>query len=281
MTDVTQGAQAPDDASLFSDATTTTLENFENPELPLPKPVEPKPEAPQQQPPKDPLKEPPKELDAPVPSGRFREESEARRKAERERDELRGRLSAFETRPQQPTQPKPDVFENPSGFVQNEVKPFFERMQQEMQMQREAFSEQMAGSAHGIDKVAAAKQALQEGMSRGDPDTWNAWKRAMDSAHPYDVITRWHLNNETMREVGGDINGYRQRVLEEAMKNPDFQRQVIEASKGGAQHVARPVVTSVPKIPSLGNVGTGGGEADLQEPSDEQLFRAAVSAKRR
>jgi hypothetical protein len=95
------------------------------------------------------------------------------------------------------------------------------------------------------------------------------------------VITRWHLNQEAMREVGGDLNAYRKRILEEAKADPEYRRQVIEASKGNAQHVARPITTSVPKIPSLGNVGAGSGEAELQEPSDEQLFRAAVSARRK
>jgi hypothetical protein len=279
MTDVTQG----DDQSLFSDATTTTLEKFENAE-PLPPPPEPKPPAePKAGEPKP--GEPPKpEADAPVPAGRLREEAEARRKVERERDDLMRQLAAVRQPPAQQPQPRPpDVFENPSGFVQSEVKPFFESMRQEMQMQREAFSQQMAVTSHGGEKVAAARQALELGMSRGDQDAWGTYQRAMQSAHPYDVITRWHLNNETMREVGGDLAAYKKRIRDEAMADPEYQRQVIEASKGNAQHVLRPVTSSsVPKIPSLGNVGAGsGGEADLQEPSDEQLFRAATSAKRR
>lgn len=288
MTDVTQGApDAPDDASLFSDATTTTLEKFENPEPP---PVEKKPGA--VEPPKggEPPKagEPPKEpaADAPVPAGRLREESDARRRAERERDDLLRQLAARQPPPtQQPPPPKaPDVFENPSGFVQNEVRPYLEQMAAQMRMQTEAFSEQFATSAYGREKVNAAKQALAEGMRNGDPNIKAVWDQAMDSQHPYDLITRWHLNNETMREVGGDLSAYKQRILEEAMRNPDHQRQVIEAHRNGGnvQHVARPVTSSpVPKIPSLGNVGAGGGETDLQEPSDEQLFRAVTTARRK
>ena len=93
MTDVTQGADAPDDASLFSDATTTTLEKFENAEPLPPQPVEPKPVE-KVEPPK--AVEPPKpeEADAPVPAGRLREVAERARKAERERDELMRQLQA-------------------------------------------------------------------------------------------------------------------------------------------------------------------------------------------
>jgi hypothetical protein len=283
MTDVTQGQDAPDDASLFSDATSTTLEKFENAEPQPQLPLEPaKPAAPAE-PPKG---EPPKpEPEAAVPPGRFREEAEARRRAERERDDLLRQIAAIRQPPppQQPPPKAPDLFENPSAYVQNEVRPYFDQISQRMQLQAEAFSQQMAMTAHGAEKVAAAKQALTEGMHRGDPNVRAIWEQAMQSAHPYDVITRWHLNNETMKEVGGDLTAYRKKILEEAKMDPDYQRQVIEASKGGATHVARPptsVQSSVPKIPSLGNVGAG-GDTEVQEPSDEQLFRAAITAKRR
>ena len=276
MSDVTQGQDAPDDASLFSDATTTTLEKFENAEPLKPEPKPPEPKAAE-------VKEPPKPEapEAPVPAGRLREESERARRAERERDDL---LRQLATRPQAPQQPvaKPDLFENPDKYIQHQVGPYFEQIQAQMRMQAEAFSEQMAGSAFGQEKVSAAKQALTEGMHRGDPDVKAVWQRAMESAHPYDVITRWHLQNENMKEVGGDLTAYKRRVIEEAMKDPSFQRQVIEASKNGATHVVRPVTSSVPRIPSLGSsVGAGGGDSDLQEPSDEQLFRAAVTARRK
>jgi hypothetical protein len=282
MTDVTQGQD--DDSSLFSDATSTTLEKFENAEpLTTEKPpLEKAAEKPVVEPAK--AVEPPK-LDAPeapVPAGRLREEAERARRAERERDDLMRQLAAMR-QPQSPP-PKPDLFENPSGFVQSEVRPYFDQVTQQIRAQTEAFSELMATSAYGSDKVQAAKQALVEGMHRGDPDVKAVYDRAINSPHPFDVIARWHLNNETMREVGGDLAAYKKRVLEEALKDPDHQRQVFEyqRSGGNAQHVARPVTSSpVPKIPSLGTVGTGaGGEADLQE-SDDQLFRAATSAKRR
>lgn len=284
MPDMEDADTPLDDASLFSDATsTTTLEKFENeePKPQPPPPPEPKKPEPAGEPPK--VVEPPKpEPEAAVPPGRFREEAEARRRAERERDDLLRQIAAIR-QPPLPPQKQPDMFENPSGFVKSEFLPYIEQINQRMQMQSEAFSQQMAMSAHGAEKVQAAKQALTEGMHRGDPNVRAVWEQAMASAHPYDVITRWHLNNETMREVGGDLAAYKKRILEEARMDPDYQRQVIETSKGGAPNVMRPpssVQASVPRIPSLGNVGAG-GDTELQEPSDEQLFRAATSAKRR
>jgi hypothetical protein len=287
MTDTDQGVPStPDDASLFSDATSTTLEKFENEgQLPIP-PVEAKQPEPPPPPPPPPVVEPvkPEAPEAPVPAGRLREEAEARRRAERERDELLRQLAAVRQTPPTPPQPtpKPDLFDNPSGFVQHEVRPYFEQIQQAMRMQTEAISEQTASTAYGADKVAAAKQALTEGMHRGDPNVRAVWEQAMQSPHPYDVITRWHRNNETMREIGGDTAAYRERIRKEALSDPDFLRQAIEASKGGARHVAQPVVTSsVPRIPSLGNIGAGGGEVEQAEPSDAQLFHSAVTARRK
>lgn len=287
MTDITQGADAPDDNALFNDATTSTLAKFENPE-PTPKEADPpKPVIVQGDPPK-PGDPPPKEADAPVPAGRLREESEARRRAERERDELRARLDVF-ARPQPPAKepPKPtDLFENPKGFVQEEVKPLLEQMRADFQSQREAMSLDFAIQRHGDDKVGAARQALEQGMQRGDANAWAAYNRAMQSHDPYGIIFRWHQDGEALRTIGGDITKYRQSVLDEAMKDPEFQKRVFEAAKGQAasagNHTQRaPSKPLVSSSPSLGNIGAGGTDDTIIEPSDEQLFRAATTAKRR
>lgn len=291
MTDLTQGQDAPNDSALFEEATSTTLEKFENPEPPKPEPKpEPKPADPDKpgDKPADKPADPPRE-DGPVPSGRFREESEARRRAERERDELQTRLIMLERQaPRQPEKVEPqavDVWENPKGFVQQELKPFLEQIQADLRTQREGMSLDWAIRSHGDEKVGSARQALEQGMSRGDQNAWNTYNRAMQSHDPYGVIVRWHNDGEVLRSTGGDLNAYRTRILEEALKDPEYQKRVFEAAKGHAtatgNSVARPVKSSVASSPSLGDIGAGGGDAEVIEPSDEQLFRAAVTAKRR
>jgi hypothetical protein len=285
MTDTTQGqdtqTQQGDDASLFRDAIDApTLEKFENPP--------PKPEGQQQQPTGQQQK-PDTQPDAPVPSGRFREESEARRRAERDRDELRARLAAIEVQPrQQGQQPqKLDVFDNPAGFVKQEVEPILAQFRQELQMTREAMSADNAVRVYGDQQVSAARANLEQGMARHDPNAWATYNRAMASHDPYGVITRWHLDRETLTQIGGDLESYKKRILEEALKDPEFHKQVIGAAKGHAaangQQINRPVVTQskVPVIPSLSDIGAAGADEQQIEPSDEALFRAAVAAKRR
>lgn len=282
MSDVTQGQDVPD-GELFREALDTTLEKFENPPLPkepdkpAEKPADPKPQAPTE--PVD---------NTPVPAGRLREEAEARRRAERERDELRSRLDAFNrqpTQPQAPQQPaKVDLFENPSGFVRQEVSPFFDQFRQELQHTREAMSLDNAISRHGDDRVMAARQALEQGMQRGDPNVWGLYQRAMQSHDPYGVIVKWHHDRETLNSIGGDLDSFRKKTRDEALEDPEFLKMAIERAKGAAngKSVNRPVVTSsVPTLPSLSNIGAGGGDESQTEPSDEQLFRAAVTAKRR
>ena len=296
MTDVTQGADALDDNALFNDATSsTTLDKFENPELPAePKPADPPAAATPPKPGEQAAAADPKLADppdnAPVPPGRLREEAEARRRAERERDALQARLDAMLRQPppapQQRQEPKRlDLLDDPPGFVQQEIKPFLEQIRADFQEQREAMSLDRAVFKHGEEKVSAARQALEAGMSRGRGDpAWGVYERAMRSTDPYAVITQWHQEGETLRTVGGDVNAYRTRILDEAMKDPEFQKRVFEAAKGQASrtdnNVARPVRVAT-SSPSLGNVGAGGGDMQTHEPSDEELFRAATSAKRR
>ncbi|UEM17038.1 hypothetical protein J4G43_024110 [Bradyrhizobium barranii subsp. barranii] len=290
MTDVTQGADALDENALFNAAVEAeTLDKFENPP-PVKEPDKPAALAPDgKTEPKPELKPEAKTDDnAPVPPGRLREEAEARRRAERERDDLRAQMQllARQAPPQQQReQPKGiDLFENPSGFVQQELKPYLENIHTQFQMQREAMSLDFALQRHGEEKVGSARQALEQGMQRGDPHAWSTYQRAMGSHDPYGVIVKWHQDGETLRNIGGDLDGYRKRILEEALADPEYRARVIEAAKGQAaatgQHVARPVKPAVAS-PSLGNIGAGGGDAQTVEPSDAELFRAATQAKRR
>lgn len=277
MTDTTQGADAPNDTTLFNEAVQAeTLTQFENPP---PQPDTPAPPPPTPEPPKP---EPKPDDSASVPAGRLREEAEARRRIERERDDLMRQLNALRA-PQQPQQPKVDMFENPQGFVQQELKPFLDQIRADFQTQREAMSLDWALRNHGNEKVNAARAAMEQGMQRGDPNAWGIYNRAMQSHDPYGVIVQAHQQAETLRTIGGDLESYRKRVLEEALNDPEYRKRVIENARGQAQasgaHVARPV--AVASSPSLGNVGAAGGDQQVIEPSDEELFRAATTAKRR
>ena len=67
----------------------------------------------------------------------------------------------------------------------------------------------------------------------------NTYQQAMQSHDPYGVIVRWHNDGKWCSSTGGDLDAYRQRILEEALKDPEYQRRVIEATQGSS-HGVRP-----------------------------------------
>jgi hypothetical protein len=128
---------------------------------------------------------------------------------------------------------------------------------------------------------------MQEGMARKDPHAWATYQQAMASFDPYGVITRAHLDRQTLTQIGGDLDSFKKKILDEALNDPEFHKRAVQAAKGHAvangQQVNRPAVTQskVPLLPSLSDIGAAGADEQQTEPSEEALFRAAVSAKRR
>jgi hypothetical protein len=253
-----------DDAALFNDAVTNQpVEQPHEPEPP-PKPAEP------------PAPEPA------VPAGRLREEADARRAAERERDEWRRRFDeAFARQPPPPKveAKRSDLFEKPSDFVQEEVRPMLDPVQQRINEQNEYWSRQHNIMRYGDEKVQAAYSALQTAIRGGDAEAFEHYNnRIMKSIDPYGEIMRWHASREVMTTVGPDLAAYRQKLLDEALKDPEFQKKVFEAARGQAASngntVNRPVV---PKLPSIGKVGAAAPSTDAEDNlSDEELFHAAT-----
>lgn len=295
MSDITQGQDALSDSELFRDATeSTTLNKFENPDPPVvdppvvDKPTDAKPTDKPADKPTDKPADRPEQSDAAVPTGRLREESEARRRAEQERDVLRARLEAMQRQapPQPQAQPqKVDIFDNPSGFVRQEIDPLIKAFQDELRQTREDISLDNAVNRHGEEAVAAARNALVQGVQIGDPNVKAVLDRAMASHDPYGVITKWHRERETIGKVGGDLDAYVKAQVEKLLDDPEHQKAVTERLRQSAlangQTVHRPAQSKVPTTPSLANIGAGGGDEQVQEPSDEALFRQVVSAKRR
>jgi hypothetical protein len=283
MTDTTQGEGASPvaDELLFQEATDGTLEEFENPkETPAEKPVEKPPEKPPETPPAPPEK--PAEENSLLQ--RLREEGERARRAERERDENAARLAQFVRPPQQ--QEKPDLFADPEKYVMSVIKPLLDQQDQQRQLEREQYSMDTAVQRFGGEMVAHSRGALEHFMQRGDPQAWDTYHRAMKSHDPYGVIAGWFHERTVLHQVGGDLNAFRKREREEALKDPEFLKSALEharksASANGNFANRPPVNAAIPNMPSLGNIGAGGGDTAPVEPSDQEYFRAATSAKRR
>ncbi len=218
-----------------------------------------------------------------IPPARLREEAEARRKAERELDELRGRLAAMEERNKPAEKPKaPDFWEDPNAFVQTALSPMEERFQSQVQEMREHFSKQTAVAQHGAEVVKAAEEAVEAALRQLPPEQQAQMRAARGKdLDPYGEMVKWNKQRMAMQEVGPDPAAYKTRVLEEAMKDPEFQKRVIEAARGQAQQtnntITRPAVSTLPSLSKVGAVALPDGQ---DEASDNELF-ASITKRRR
>ena len=216
-----------------------------------------------------------------VPSWRLREERERAQSAERRNQELTRQLEALQARQPKADQQVPDIFENPNQFVEQATKQQLDPVRGEIGQLREYYSRERAFDKHGQEKVQAAYQALEKGMASRDPEAWTAYNRAMQSMDPYGSIMDWHKQRETIAQIGGDLDSYKQRLLDEALKDPEYQKKVLEAARGQAQQsgsaVARPAVSS---LPSINRVGSAALHNSQQDVSDAELFDATTRRKR-
>jgi len=214
-----------------------------------------------------------------IPPARLREEADARRAAERDRDELRarlGRLEAQQHQPQAAARP-PEFWDNPDEWGRSLVTPIHEQLFQ----QRQGVSRLLAEEKHGSDKVRAAYNALGQAM-QADPAVQTDYLRIMRSSHPYGELVAWHKNRQVLDEIGSDPAAYRNRVLDEAMQDPEVQQRFLAQLRGTAQPtVAAPRRSAVPHIPSLQSIGTAAGPLSAAgDQSDAELFSATTRRRR-
>lgn len=222
-----------------------------------------------------------------IPPSRLREEADARRAAERDRDELRQQLEAL--RRQQPAPPQSvqqsqaqqpkEIWEDPDGFLAAKISP----IEQALMRQSERVSRMIAEQTHGKETVSAAFDAMVGAVQAGDREAAFEYQKIMSTDHPYDALVGWHRNRQVITEVGSDPQAYKARIIEEALKDPAVLQRAIEISRGVAQPTAEPArSSSVVSMPSIRNVGTSvnpGGNP--RPPSDAELFDSVTASRRR
>jgi len=227
--------------------------------------------------------QPAAQTEAHVPSFRLREEREARERVERQfqesqRDwqrqitELQSRLPKAE-----PAQ-RPDIFENPDGFVQQGVQQAVDPIKTEISTLKEFYSERDASREHGAEKVTAAKQALEQGMSRNDPDAWATYNRAMKSMHPYGEIVSWHGQKAVLQQVGNDPNAWFEKELERRMGDQQFAGSIMQKAQQSRQPGAPQATNTIKLPPSLNKIPAAQSSTDDDDGdvSDAAMFRHAT-----
>lgn len=276
MTDQQENLDQIDDSELFDAALADTPETpvVEEPARDAQGRFAPKAEEAEPAPEPQPQAAPVREEGGEIPSWRLREMREERDSARTELAGIRARFEAMERQMQQASQPKPepvDIFADPNKWAEQQLSPLEQRMQSLTTNLTLRASRAENIAEHGREKVNAAEKAIGEAMQSGDPELSGLRAKMLASDNPVGVAVEWHQSRSLLKETGGNLESYRQKILDEAMKDPAFQAKVIEA-RGAAQPKN---ITRLP--PSLNKIaGSAGNDAGGHDMSDAGLFAHAL-----
>lgn len=226
-----------------------------------------------------------------VPSWRLREVREAREAAERRAEQEAQQRYALQQQLQQmqrqmetlqkPKQEPVNFYDNPDGALDQRLQPVEERMSQFESRMRYNMSRVMAIATHGAGLVAETEQAVEKATRENHPDVPMLVAQLRASDDPVGVAVQWHKRSKLLTETGGDLSSYRQKILDEAMKDPAYQAKVLEAARGQAtQQQTRPSVQLPPSLSRAAGTGAtepvGLSDADM---SDAALYAHATARR--
>lgn len=218
-----------------------------------------------------------------IPSWRLREKSDEARALKEDRDRLASELAELRRNPPKPVAPevpteKPDPLFDPDGYrkaVRDEV----------IEMVQKRHGEQSFQAAHDADKETFEKAIAEVAplIQGGDAAVYNRIWKALD---PGKALIGWFRERENLREVGSDLTSYKQRLLDDAAKDPAFQAKVIAAIRAQQAPAAVQNGTRQPSLvrlpPSLSTVTPSGAArgSDDDDVSDQGLFENATAGMR-
>jgi hypothetical protein len=225
-----------------------------------------------------PKQKPVEQQDHRIPLSEHLSEREKRQAAERDRDELRRQADALTRQINELRQPKtepPDPYADPQAFRDYGVKEALSPFEKRLEDQRLGFSKLLAEEKHGAETVSTALAAIERELQT-NPQARFEYQRIMASGHPYGELVAWNKRQAALKEVGEDPAAYRQRVLEEARKDPEFVKSIIEAARGQAQEPVNGGQRSpnVKLPPSLNRTTGSGGQSPVTGPkTDGEMFK--------
>jgi hypothetical protein len=133
---------------------------------------------------------------------------------------------------QKPKQEPVDFFADPNAAFKQQVAPLeqqFNQLQAEIRMET---SRARAEARHGWEAVAEMEKAVAEAMRANDPGINTLRGQLATSRDPVGTAMQWYSGQKVMKETGGDIAKFKDKILADAMKDPTFQAKVIEAARG-------------------------------------------------
>lgn len=213
----------------------------------------------------------------PKPEWRKQEDAERARSAEAElaneraeKAALKQRLEALERpapKAEQPKTSRPDPLLDPDGYA----KAIRDELREEALNDRRNESLQEAHDANpkAFDE---AYKAAQQAMAKGDV---TLAARMQASRNPGKTLMGWHKEQKDRAEVGDDLGAYKQRLRDEALKDPEFRKAAIEAWRAeelAQQTNGRPRIDLAPSLNGASRANTS-LKSNVEDVSDGELFQ--------
>lgn len=210
-----------------------------------------------------------------VPSWRLREINEEKRTLADRLAALEAEKATWQRQPQaQQPQPqpaavekaKPDPLIDPDGYEK-----YLEAKVEEKLLNNQR--ESSLHAAHGKYK-AEFEEAYAAAQKAVDP----ALKARMQASRdPGETLIEWHREQKTRQEIGGDLNAYKQRLREEALKDPEFRKAAMAAWQADAQPLTngRPNVALPPSLNGASRSNASLSSTIGNDLSDEGLWEHA------
>lgn len=257
-----------DEAALFDQAISDEPEVTPEPEVVIEQPEKPEGEVVAES--DKTVEKPAVDDNAPqVPSWRVREINEEKRALAMENERLKAEMANW----RRPAEPKPEVkaaekpvrpdpLLDPDGYaaaIRQELRDeaLNDRREESLIKAREANQPEFD------EAYAAAQKAVDPALKA----------RMQSSRDPGKTLLEWHRENKTEAEIGTDLTAYKQRLRDEALKDPEFRKTAMEAWKAEAQ----PQLNGRPRVdlpPSLNGASRSNAalRASNDDLTDEQLF---------
>lgn len=173
-----------------------------------------------------------------VPISALLDERDKRKAAQQEAEQLRQWKLQVEASQRQLV---PSFQENPEARIQMERS----AMQNALWQERLNTTEAIARSQHGDEAVTEAQQAYLAAM-QDNPALYADLQR---HANPYSHVMSWHKQQKAVREVGGDLDAYKARIIQEYLATQAAQPSTPKPN----------LPPSMASAPSAGNQATAAG----------------------
>jgi hypothetical protein len=199
-----------------------------------------------------------------IPLTELLNEREKRQNAERERQAYEQQLHQLQQQLQQYQQPKEpiDIFADPQAYTQS----IEQQMTEKMRAMEANFSLRLAHYKHGDTFTEAYKEVMQRPLQ--DPMR----QQVINSPDPGETLVQLYQRERTIKEVGTDPTAYKSKVLEEALKDPEFLARAMQSARQTASAQPNNKIDLPPSLNKVAAAHSGSGEDD----SDRGVYSFAT-----